>query len=257
MMSGILKDEGPVRSAPGFCFEHFGSIGSTNSYGLQKGRDGHPGNLWVRSDVQLSGRGRRGREWTSEAGNLFASLLLRLNMQDEKIVQLPFVAALALGEAIERATGTHGLVQLKWPNDVLIDGQKISGILLESESGPKGELCLVCGFGVNVSHHPELGDYAVTDLRSMGYMCEPQQVFEALAQSFARWLDAWKAASGFGEIRSAWLRRAVGRGKPIRVRLSNEEFSGVFKDIDQMGRLIVKMDHGGERLVTAGDVFFS
>ncbi len=257
MNPGQLIDEGPVRSAPGFCFEYYDQIGSTNTYGLQKAREGHPGNLWVRSDIQLSGRGRRGRAWTSEAGNLFASLLMRMDSHNEKIVQLPFVAALALGEAIERATGAHNLAQLKWPNDVLIDGQKVSGILLESETGPKGELCLVCGFGVNVSHHPDLGDYAVTDLRSMGYMCDPGQVFDALSQSFAKWLETWKAASGFEEIRSAWLKRAVGRGKPIRVRLSNEEFSGVFVDIDHMGRLIVKLDHGGERLVTAGDVFFS
>ncbi len=102
---GNLIDEGPVRSAPGFCFEHYDQIGSTNSYGLQKAREGHPGNLWVRSDIQVSGRGRRGRPWTSESGNLFASILLRLDGHSEKIVQLPFVAALALGEALERTTG--------------------------------------------------------------------------------------------------------------------------------------------------------
>lgn len=252
-----LKSEGPVRTAPGFSYEHYEALGSTNSFALDKARAGHPGKHWLISDVQLSGRGRRGREWTSESGNLFASVMIRLMADDERIVQLPFAAALALGEAIETVTGTIGLAQLKWPNDVLLDGRKVSGILLESESGIAPEIALVCGFGVNVSHHPDLGDYPVTDLRSMGYMVQPLQVFDALAGSFARWLDIWSAASGFDEIRSAWLQRAVGRGKPIRVRLMREEFSGVFVDIDQMGRLIVQLDNGDKRLVTAGDVFFS
>ena len=252
-----LKSQGPVRSAPGFAYEHYEAIGSTNSYALKRAREGHPGKLWIVSDVQLTGRGRRGREWASEAGNLFASLMFRLSADEERILQLPFVAALALAEAIERVTGTIGLAQLKWPNDVLLDGQKVSGILLESESGVAPEIALVCGFGVNVSHHPNLGDYPVTDLRSMGYMVQPLQVFEALAESFARWLDIWWTARGFDEIRSAWLQRAVGQGKPIRVRLMREEFSGVFVDIDQMGRLIVQLDNGDKRLVTAGDVFFA
>ncbi|MDX5592719.1 biotin--[acetyl-CoA-carboxylase] ligase [Pseudovibrio sp. SPO723] len=252
-----LRDKGPVSSAPGFTFEHYDSIGSTNSYGIELARQGHPGHLWLRAEEQTEGRGRRGRAWTSDRGNLFASVLLRFDKLDETAVQFPFVAALSLADAVEKACGVTHLVELKWPNDLLINGAKISGILLESESHSSYGFYLVCGFGVNVVHHPDLGLYKTTDLRSLGFQCNADLLFLKLAESFEHWLGTWSKPNGFDVVRKAWLERAIGVGEQIRVRLTREEFSGRFVDIDHFGRLILKMDSGETRLVSAGDVFFS
>ncbi|WP_310619776.1 biotin--[acetyl-CoA-carboxylase] ligase [Flexibacterium corallicola] len=252
-----LLFQGPVTSAPGFVVEHYETLDSTNTRAAQRATEGYGGNLWVRSDVQEQGKARRGRSWTSEKGNLFASVLLRFEAFDENVIQMPFVAALALAEAVEAATGTLKLVELKWPNDLLVDGAKISGILLESATGTDGSLYVVCGFGVNCVHHPDLGLYKTTDLRSLGYGCEVDQVFTHLASRLAYWLEQWRGTGGFELVRREWLSRAVGRGKEIRVRLTHEEFKGTFVDIDHLGRLIVKRENGREQLVTAGDVFFS
>lgn len=253
----ILREKGPVQNAPGFVMEYYKRVGSTNTRAIELAREGHPGHVWVRADEQTSGRGRRGRPWTSENGNLFASVLLRFEAFEERVVQFPFLAALALADAVEHACGTTHLVQVKWPNDLLIDGAKISGILLESESQSAYGFYLVCGFGVNVNHHPDLGLYKTTDLRSLGFTCSADDLFASLAERFAHWLAIGSQPDGFESVRQAWLARAVGVGQEIRVRLTQEEFKGRFVDLDQFGRLIVKLENGQTRVVSAGDVFFS
>ncbi|WP_208976208.1 biotin--[acetyl-CoA-carboxylase] ligase [Polycladidibacter stylochi] len=249
--------KGPVRSAPGFFVEHYHALDSTNLTALDKARAGYPADFWVVADQQLKGRARRGRSWTSEPGNLFASVILKLENPQMQVMQLPFVAALALADAVEELTGCLRLVELKWPNDLLIGSKKISGILLESENNTKDGMILVCGFGVNCAHHPDLGLYPATNLKELGYRVSAELLFDALAKHFHRWREIWLQADGFMRVRESWRSRAIGIGKSIEVRLINESFKGVFQDIDQYGRLITIDHNGKERLVSAGDVFFS
>ncbi|WP_068316314.1 biotin--[acetyl-CoA-carboxylase] ligase [Polycladidibacter hongkongensis] len=252
-----LIDKGPVHTAPGFSFEHFESLASTNPEALARARDDGLSQHWIVADEQRAGRARRGRNWTSEKGNLFASVVVRFAQEPQRLMQLPFVAALSLMEAVELACGAHGLIELKWPNDLLVEGAKISGILLESEPAEQaGQVNVVCGFGVNCLHHPDIAMYPTVSLAGLGYRVAPQDLFLQLAARFAAWIEIWQGPGGFDEVRRRWLARAAGRGKMLTVRLPNEEFTGVFVDLDAFGRLILALDNGKERLVSAGDVFF-
>lgn len=253
-MSGNLTF-GPVPQAPGFRFERHASLGSTNSTAMAAARAGQAGNLWVLADVQTEGRGRRGRNWASPVGNLFSSVLLIDPGPRERIGELPLVAAVALAEAVDKAVGAFGLARLKWPNDLLIGGAKLSGILLEAEPLADGRLAVVCGFGVNCASHPDPENYAATDLAALGYRVNPEDMFRCLAQCLAERLESWRE-DGFGPARKAWLSRALRLGEEIIVRLPAEELVGHFRDIDPRGQLVLAMADGTTRVISAGDVFF-
>ncbi len=248
--------ERPAPGAPGFFFEELESVGSTNALCFERARAGHAGNLWIRAGEQTEGRGRRGRDWSSPVGNLFASLLLIDPKPGDRIGELPLVAAVALADAVDKAAGTLHLVQLKWPNDLLVDGAKLSGILLEAELLADGRQAGVIGFGVNCLSHPPLTMYQATDLRSLGYTVSAKRMFEALAASFASQLDGWRQQGGFEATRKNWLNRAAHLGKEISVKTAREEISGTFADLDARGHLVLKQDDGGVRTIYAGDVFF-
>ncbi|WP_209001803.1 biotin--[acetyl-CoA-carboxylase] ligase [Stappia albiluteola] len=243
-------------SAPGFRYQAFPSVGSTNAVAMDAARSGDAGKLWVISQEQTAGRARRGRGWSSARGNLYASLLLMEPMPEERLGNLPMVAAIALADAVEAACGVLGLVKLKWPNDLLVDGRKISGILLEALplSGEQG--AIVCGFGVNCAHHPDLGLYPAGDLAMFGYRIAPEHLFAHLAKSVAGRLDQWRENDGFAGIRKDWLARASGIGERITVRYPDREIAGVFLGIEQDGRLRLRLDNGLVEHVSAGDVFF-
>lgn len=231
-------------------------MGSTNADAFDAGRAGDPGRLWITGAVQTTGRARRGRSWVSERGNLYASLLLINPGPRERLGELPMVCAVALADAVEAATGSFGLVRLKWPNDLLVEGAKISGILLESEMLGDGRSAVVCGFGVNCSHHPDPAQYRATDLSELGFRITPDHLFDRLASAMERRLDQWAGGSGFGAIRKAWLERAAGLGEMITVRLSDKTYEGVFRDLDVDGRLVLDHAGEGEMRISAGDVFF-
>lgn len=175
-------------------------------------------------------------------------------MPPARIGQFPLIAALALADAVDTMTGSYGLVRLKWPNDLLVDGAKISGILLEATMLADGRRAVVCGFGLNLSHHPELPDYKAADLAGLGYQISPEQAFTALAASLARHMQRWREAP-FSSCLDDWRSRAVGIGAPIRVRLENRELNGIFAGLDPEGRLV--LETGDTRqTIAAGDVFF-
>lgn len=243
--------------APDFRFEEHDTVGSTNSLCFDRAQAGHPGNLWIRAEVQFEGRGRRGRDWSSPRGNLFASLLLINPQPAERIGELPLAAAVALAEAVDQVTGALQLVDLKWPNDLLVNDAKLSGILLEAESLEDGRQAVVIGFGVNCVSHPPLTLYQATDLRSLGYQVQADRLFEALITTMSGFLDQWKQPAGFDTIRRHWLKRAAHLGKEITVRTAQEEMTGIFADLDARGHLVLKLDDGRERTIYAGDVFLS
>ncbi|MCC4245549.1 biotin--[acetyl-CoA-carboxylase] ligase [Stappia indica] len=252
-----LAFDGRVREVPGvagYRVAAHAELGSTNSAALAAAGEGDPGNLWIVAGRQTSGRGRRARPWVSEPGNLYASLLTIDPVPPVRIGQFPLVAALALADAVDTMTGTYGLVRLKWPNDLLVDGAKISGILLEATLLADGRRAVVCGFGLNLSHHPDLPDYRAANLAGLGFQVTPDRAFAALAASIAQQMTRWREAP-FSQVLDDWRRRAVGIGAPIRVRLEDRELNGIFAGLDPEGRLV--LETGDTRqTIAAGDVFF-
>lgn len=249
-----LEKTNPARPAPGLRVERHASIGSTNTLAFERARDADPGNLWIRADAQTSGRGRRGRDWTSPRGNLFASLLLIDPAPQNRLGELPLVAAVALADAVDRAAGTHHLVQLKWPNDLLVNGAKLSGILLEAESLADGRTAIVLGFGVNCVSHPDNGLYPCIDLAALGFRVGADMLFDNLVATLADRLDSWLQPDGFIDIRSEWLVRAAHLGQQITVR-GTRELTGTFLDLDSRGHLVLGLDNGEQETIFAGDVF--
>ncbi len=204
---------------------------------------------------QTAGRARRGRAWSSLRGNLFASFVWRESAHQDRIGELPLIASLSLAEAVDATSGIYGRVKLKWPNDLLIDGSKISGILLEAETFDSNSRLIVCGFGVNCVAHPDLGEYPTTSLMQQGLRVDADHLFTQLAKSFECNLMKWRHFR-FAEMRQEWIERAVGVGKPIRVRLPDQELSGLFQGLADDGRLRLRRANGIEQLISAGDVFF-
>ena len=241
----------------GYALRHFDVIDSTNEEARRLAAAGEPGPVWIAADRQTAGRGRRGRAWESPTGNLAATLFLRPGKPANECAQLSFVAALAVSDAVARYA-PRAEVKLKWPNDVLADGRKIAGILLESASaGGERPGWLAVGIGVNLAQFPPGTEFPATSLAALDAATPgPREALGALAAAFAKWYETW-VAQGFSPIRDSWLARAAGLGTRIRARLQNEETSGVFEGIDRTGALILRETQGRTRLIAAGEVFFA
>ena len=227
------------------------TVGSTNTEALVLARAGECGPLWVTSRRQSAGRGRRGRVWVSEKGNLYASLLLTDPSPPVLAAELSFVAALAVHDAVVAIApaGAAGFA-LKWPNDVLVDGKKVSGILIEGE-----DPAVVIGIGINCVQHPDETSYPATDLASSGIQAPLEELFARLSATMIRRIVQWNYGAGFAAIRADWLARAAGVGGPICVVLADGERVGRFETIDGHGRLVLRLANGSSETITAGDVF--
>lgn len=230
--------------------------GSTNTEAFKRASAGEAGPLWIVARRQTQGRGRSGRRWASEPGNLYASLLQRMNCPQAVVHQLSLLAGVAVVEAIATAAGrpVAGL-RLKWPNDVLIDAAKCAGILPESQLGGGGlEVVAVIGIGVNLTSHPTDLGRAATDLTHHGATVTPDAMLAALATCMRSWLDIWDCGRGFEQVRVAWLAHAGAVGESLSVDTGRERISGTFVDLDQGGALILRDAQGKERKLTFGDV---
>ncbi len=211
--------------------------------------------VWVVADEQTAGRGRRGREWSSPSGNLYASLRLVSPAEPRALSQLCFVAALALADAIDRAAPkSSAQLTLKWPNDVLIEGAKVAGILIEGAHGPS-EVAIVIGCGVNIVSHPPDTPYPATALALRDPQTDAAAIFVGLSDAFAERVSQWRRGDGFSDLRAAWLSRAAGLGSPIVVRLPTGDLAGRFEALDEGGQLILA-DGADRRAISAGEVFF-
>lgn len=225
---------------------------STNAEALSLAGGGERGPVWVTAGRQSGGRGRRGRTWVSEPGNLFASLLLTDAASPEHWPELAFVAALAIHDAVaEAAPELRGKLFIKWPNDLLFDGKKFSGILIEGDGGQRA---VVIGIGVNCVSHPAETDYPATDLSAAGTAVTAEALFMLLSAKMLGRLAQWNEGEHFSTVRADWLARAAGRGEMIRVRLADQELAGRFEDIDEMGRLVLVLPDGSSKSIAAGDV---
>src|SRR5262245_55739124 len=166
------------------------TVGSTNCEALAHARAGEKGPLWITAQAQTAGRGRRGRTWVSEPGNLYATLLLTDPAPPERAAQLSFVAALATHDAIAACAGALvPRLALKWPNDVLLDGAKLAGILIEAEG--TRPLVVAVGVGVNCRHHPDATEFPATDLAAAGAAVTVEELFKALSIAMVHRLREW------------------------------------------------------------------
>jgi BirA family transcriptional regulator, biotin operon repressor / biotin---[acetyl-CoA-carboxylase] ligase len=231
------------------------TLGSTNAEALTLACSGERGPLWVTAARQTAGRGRRGNTWTSPAGNLYASLLLTDAAEARHLPELCFVVALAARDAVHAVAPALGArLKLKWPNDLLLDGAKLSGILIEAESVGSASATVI-GIGVNCAHHPDSTAYAATDLAACGVAVAPAVLFDALSGAMVARLAQWDRGAGFAAIRAAWLTHAAGIGSEIVVRLAGRELAGLFESLDAAGRLMLRRPGGEVEAITAGEVF--
>jgi BirA family biotin operon repressor/biotin-[acetyl-CoA-carboxylase] ligase len=229
----------------------FETIDSTNAEARRIAAAGGIGPVWLIAARQTAGRGRQGRAWESESGNLAATLLINPIRPQNEWAQLSFVTGIAAADmAAHFAPGAD--IKLTWPNDVLADGKKLAGILLESV----GPGALAIGVGANLAHFPEGTEFPATSLKALG--ARPPSADDALAllaAGFAKWYDVWKA-QGFGPVRDAWLARAAGLGTRIRARLVAEEKRGMFEGLDENGALLLRDASGRLQSLPAADIFF-
>lgn len=215
---------------------------------------------WILALHQTAGRGRRGRAWAMPEGNFAATLLLPLAEPPANAALRSFVASLALYDACVAVSGRANAFALKWPNDVLLRGQKVAGILLESVGNDQNATTLAIGIGVNLVAAPEaieLEDGAVpaTDLKSaLGLSVEPKPFLDSLADAYARY-EAQFRTYGFAPIRAAWMQHAARLGEPITARTAREEFHGTFAEVDADGQLVLET-RKGRVTIPAGDVYF-
>ena len=247
------------RLPPAYRLVALDTVESTNGEAWRLAEEGAAEGTLVWARTQTKGRGRRGRAWVSQPGNLTFSLLLRPDRKPMEAAQLGFVAAIALGEAVGSVAPPMIEVEYKWPNDVLFNGRKGAGILLDAKAGESGILDrLILGVGVNVVAHPEDTDFPATNLRFEGCGGEvtAEALLEAFARSFLLWADRW-LDDGFAPVRQAWLQHARGLGEEIRVHLPAETLEGRFKELDADGTLILELAGGTVERIAAGDVYFT
>lgn len=223
---------------------------------LDAARSGDPGPLWITAERQLTGKGRRDRPWVSERGNLYASLLLVDAALPEDMMNMPLVAALGVRNGLASLKGAGRLdIAIKWPNDILINARKSVGILLENERLPDKRLATVMGFGVNVANIPQDLPYPATGLWQEGLTATVPEVFEAIALHVEAALALWDRGRNFAAIRQAWMGHAAGIGKACRVNMPDGTLTGIFADLDPLGRLILSQPGGRTRAISAGELF--
>lgn len=215
---------------------------------------------WVLALRQTAGRGRRGRDWRDPPGNFAATLALRPNCAPAEAALYSFVAALALHEALGAVAGPDARLAIKWPNDVLLNGGKVAGILLESHGQGQGVAQLLIGIGVNLAAAPDPGTLEPDALAPValateaGVQLTPEAFLTPLAAAFARW-QAQFETFGFAPIRSAWLARAARLGQAVTARSGQTAQSGIFETIDESGAIVLQTPQGRVSMAAA-DIFF-
>ena len=232
--------------------DHRDTIDSTNEEARRRALTGDPGNLWIVAGEQTAGRGRRGRAWVSPGGNLHASALLIDPCPQARAPQLGFVAGVALAKAAEDLGA--GSARLKWPNDLVVDGAKCAGMLLEAVALADRRVACVVGVGVNCAHAPEGVGYP-TAVMGNGRIAAAE-LFERLAARFAETLDVWAEGRNFAAIRAEWLERAAGLATIVRIEDARGRREGAFEGLDADGRLLFRGE-GGTEAIEAADLWIS
>jgi len=222
------------------------SVGSTNDEAAHLAEAGAPEGTVVWARQQTGGRGRRGRVWASPIGNLYSSTILRPDCPAARAAELGFVAALAVADIVPSGRD----VRVKWPNDVMVDGGKVAGILPESSIGQGGNAeHVVMGIGVNVGFAPNLPEMRYPGARLGGTV---EAALERLTAALAERVAEWRR-DGFETVRAQWLARAGPLGLEVDVKLGDEVVRGRFAGMDREGALLLDTAAGPRRIV-AGEL---
>jgi len=246
---------GSIRLPEGYHLAAYDDIDSTNDEARRLAAGGPPPfGLVIIAARQLQGKGRQGRRWVSEPGNLYSSVVLRAVTDPAISAQLGFVVALAVRDTLESAGGPSHKVQCKWPNDVLFNGKKIVGILLEYLAGAGAESgAVIAGCGINIAHHPEDTERPATSLAAEKVEACIEDVAAGYLAALSHWHSIW-LADGFGPVRQAWMNGGHAPGEPLEVRIGDANVTGTFVGLDPDGALV--LDVAGEhRRFAAGDVY--
>ena len=217
-----------------------------------------PGPLWILARKQTAGRGRQGRDWSSPRGNLSATLLIGRDEAPGELAKLSFHASLAVADLLAHfAPGAE--IATKWPNDTLLNGAKVAGILLEN-FGPGGghKANLAIGIGINLAHHPDPASsrWPPTSLvAETGRAPGIEEALLVLADHLDHWLGYSSGGADFAVVRAAWLARASHLGQRIEARLANQTLTGIFEDVDAEGALVLRTPNGTRR-ISAADIHF-
>jgi BirA family biotin operon repressor/biotin-[acetyl-CoA-carboxylase] ligase len=262
---------GPKARAAGYRLRGYDSVGSTNTEAVAAASAGDPGGIWFAALEQTAGRGRRGRQWVNPRGNLAATLLIVPDVNASVSATLGFVAGVALRSALSELlpeaflkVGIDGAdsldgsarIALKWPNDVLADGAKLAGILLEASKLPDGRHGIAIGIGVNVVAAPQGLPYPATSLAELGIQRSASDLFLALADAWVDALALWNDGRGVPAVLEKWRQGAAGIGSTVAVSQNGDVLRGIFETVDETGRLIVRAEDDRRIAIAAGDVHF-
>lgn len=242
---------------PTLHLHHFERVGSTNDEAKAGAREGAPDGSVYWTTHQTKGRGTHGRDWQTEPGNLAVSILKRPRMPIRFASQAALVTAVALADALPTLGVSQEKIRLKWPNDVLVDGAKISGILLEGEADGPQTKWLVVGTGLNLCHHPDETRHPATNLHALGLKPAPTEALAAYLSSFEHWWGRWRRYD-FQLIATAWTARTTHKpGDLLRISQGKEVLEAHYLRLAPDGALVVRMPDGVEKQIASGELFAS
>lgn len=235
---------------------HFASVDSTLTKAWELVVEGGQTPFWLTADEQTRGRGRMARQWISAPGNLYSSYVGPPPSQ-ATVSLLPFAVSLAVFDAIGEALpgARRQALALKWPNDVLINGAKTSGILIEQRSSPANGMLMAIGIGINVEHAPQIEGRLTTHLQGEGAQVTAADVLVSLQVSLAMWLN--KLETNIASIVPAWTQRAIGIGQPITITMGQDVLEGTFDHLAADGALMLRQSSGVMRSIRTGDIFLN
>src|SRR3954468_17492538 len=256
---------GPRATAAGYRLIAFDQAGSTNAEAMAHARQGERGPTWFVTTEQTAGRGRRQRAWIAPRGNLASSVLEVMDVSPAVAATMGFAFGLAHESALQRVSVEANLrlagsdqlkYLLKWPNDILVRGQKLCGLLVAAEAITDGGLAVVAGIGTNIVAAPEGTPTPAISLGALGVHVGAEELFAALSDAWVEFRGIWDNGRGFAEIRKLWLERAAGLGERGAIHTGGMTLGGIFDTIDDTGCLIVRTAEGRRVPVAAGEVFF-
>ena len=255
---------GSRAASAGYRLFAFDKAGSTNAEAMSRAREGERGPAWFVTTEQTAGRGRRQRAWIAPRGNLASSVLEVMDVSPAVAATMGFAFGLAHEAALQRISieanlrlvGSDQLKYLlKWPNDILVRGHKLCGLLVEAEA-VDGGLAVVAGIGTNIIAAPEGTPTPATSLAALGVHISAEELFSAQSDAWVELSGIWDKGRGFAEIRKLWLERAAGLGERVAINTGAATVEGTFDTIDDTGCLIVRTTEGRRVPVTAGEVYF-
>ena len=256
---------GSRATSAGYRLAAFDQVGSTNTEAMARARDGERGSIWFVTTEQTAGKGRRQRAWIAPRGNLASSVLEIIDVAPATAATLGFAAGLSIASALERVSIEANLRRagsdplkflLKWPNDVLVEKQKMVGISLEAEAVAGSRLAVVVGIGTNVVAAPTGTPTPAVSLAALGVHVGAEELFALLSDAWVEFRGLWDNGRGFAEIRRLWLERAAGLGERVAIQTGNATVEGTFETIDESGCMIVRTAEGKHLPIAAGEVYY-